>query len=99
MFRGDDGVGKEGQSAKDQPKYRRKWKKREAVEDLPTGPKEATSTVLTIEDEARSPHRHPSSQPLASEVGGRVKPPFAPPNSQDYHCTPRNDAANDLKQT
>jgi transposase InsO family protein len=29
-----------------------KWKKREAVTDLPTGPKEAKSTVLSIEDEA-----------------------------------------------
>lgn len=29
-----------------------KWKKRTAVKDLPTGPKEAHSTVLSIEDEA-----------------------------------------------
>ena len=29
-----------------------KWKKREAVSDLPTGPKEPKSTVLSIEDEA-----------------------------------------------
>jgi transposase InsO family protein len=29
-----------------------KWKKRTAVSDLPTGPKEAKSTVLSIEDEA-----------------------------------------------
>jgi transposase InsO family protein len=29
-----------------------KWKKRASVTDLPTGPKEATSTVLSIEDEA-----------------------------------------------
>jgi hypothetical protein len=29
-----------------------KWKKREAVADLPTGPREAKSTVLSIEDEA-----------------------------------------------
>jgi hypothetical protein len=29
-----------------------KWKKRMAVEDLPTGPKDAHSTVLSIEDEA-----------------------------------------------
>jgi len=29
-----------------------KWKKRESVSDLPTGPKEAKSTVLSIEDEA-----------------------------------------------
>jgi len=29
-----------------------KWKKREAVCDLPTGPKDAKSTVLTIEEEA-----------------------------------------------
>ena len=29
-----------------------KWKKRTAVKDLPTGPKDAHSTVLSIEDEA-----------------------------------------------
>ncbi len=29
-----------------------KWKKRETVTDLPTGPKEPASTVLSIEDEA-----------------------------------------------
>jgi len=29
-----------------------KWKKREAVSDLPTGPKEPKSSVLSIEDEA-----------------------------------------------
>ncbi|TAM16063.1 MAG: helix-turn-helix domain-containing protein, partial [Candidimonas sp.] len=29
-----------------------KWKKREAVSDLPTGPKQPKSTVLSIEDEA-----------------------------------------------
>jgi hypothetical protein len=29
-----------------------KWKKRETITDLPTGPKEAKSTVLSIEDEA-----------------------------------------------
>jgi transposase-like protein len=29
-----------------------KWKKREAVSDLPTGPKTPKSTVLSIEDEA-----------------------------------------------
>ncbi len=29
-----------------------KWKKRTAVKDLPTGPKDAHSTVLTIEEEA-----------------------------------------------
>ncbi len=29
-----------------------KWKKREAVSDLPTGPKQAMSTVLSAEDEA-----------------------------------------------
>ena len=29
-----------------------KWKRRETVADLPTGPKEAKSTVLSIEDEA-----------------------------------------------
>jgi hypothetical protein len=29
-----------------------KWKKREAVADLPTGPKEAKSSVLSLEDEA-----------------------------------------------
>jgi transposase-like protein len=34
------------------PKTVAKWKKRETVADLPTGPKEAKSTVLSIEDEA-----------------------------------------------
>ena len=29
-----------------------KWKQRETVADLPTGPKEAKSTVLSIEEEA-----------------------------------------------
>ena len=29
-----------------------KWKKRSSVADLPTGPKEPKSTVLSIEDEA-----------------------------------------------
>jgi transposase-like protein len=29
-----------------------KWRKREGVADLPTGPKEPKSTVLTVEDEA-----------------------------------------------
>ena len=29
-----------------------KWKERETVADLPTGPKEAKSTVLSIEEEA-----------------------------------------------
>jgi transposase-like protein len=29
-----------------------KWKKRVSVADLPTGPKEAKSSVLSIEDEA-----------------------------------------------
>ena len=29
-----------------------KWKKRASASDLPTGPKEAKSTVLTVEDEA-----------------------------------------------
>ena len=30
-----------------------KWKQRETVADLPTGPKEATSTVLSIEEDHR----------------------------------------------
>jgi transposase InsO family protein len=34
------------------PKTVAKWKKRNSVGDLPTGPKEAKSTVLSIEDEA-----------------------------------------------
>lgn len=34
------------------PKTVAKWKKRTSVADLPTGPKEPTSTVLSIEDEA-----------------------------------------------
>ena len=29
-----------------------KWKKRTSISDLPTGPKEARSTVLTVEEEA-----------------------------------------------
>ena len=29
-----------------------KWKRRTAVKDLPTGPKDARSTVLSIEEEA-----------------------------------------------
>ena len=29
-----------------------KWRKRESVSDLPTGPKVPKSTVLTVEDEA-----------------------------------------------
>jgi transposase-like protein len=31
-----------------------KWKERETVADLPTGPREAKSTVLSIEEEASS---------------------------------------------
>jgi len=34
------------------PKTVAKWKKRTATADLPTGPKEARSTVLSVEDEA-----------------------------------------------
>ena len=34
------------------PKTVAKWKKRRSVSDLPTGPKDAKSTVLTIEEEA-----------------------------------------------
>jgi transposase-like protein len=34
------------------PKTVAKWKKRGAVADLPTGPKEPKSTVLSIEEEA-----------------------------------------------
>ena len=34
------------------PKTVAKWKKRRSVSDLPTGPKEAKSTVLSIEEEA-----------------------------------------------
>jgi len=34
------------------PKTVAKWKKRIAVGDLPTGPKDIKSTVLTIEEEA-----------------------------------------------
>jgi len=34
------------------PKTVAKWKKRTSVADLPTGPKEAKSTVLSVEDEA-----------------------------------------------
>ena len=34
------------------PKTVAKWKKRSSVADLPTGPKQPTSTVLSIEEEA-----------------------------------------------
>ena len=34
------------------PKTVAKWKKRGSVADLPTGPKDAASTVLSIEEEA-----------------------------------------------
>jgi hypothetical protein len=34
------------------PKTVAKWKKRGSVADLPTGPREAKSTVLSVEDEA-----------------------------------------------
>jgi transposase-like protein len=34
------------------PKTVAKWKRRTSVSDLPTGPKDAHSTVLSIEDEA-----------------------------------------------
>jgi hypothetical protein len=34
------------------PKTVAKWKKREAVTDLPTGPKDAKSTVLSVAEEA-----------------------------------------------
>jgi transposase-like protein len=34
------------------PKTVAKWRKRSSVADLPTGPKERTSTVLSIEEEA-----------------------------------------------
>ena len=34
------------------PKTVAKWKKRSSVSDLPTGPKEPRSTVLTVEEEA-----------------------------------------------
>jgi transposase-like protein len=34
------------------PKTVAKWKRRTSVSDLPTGPKDVHSTVLSIEDEA-----------------------------------------------
>ena len=34
------------------PKTVAKWRKRTSVADLPTGPKEPTSTVLSVEEEA-----------------------------------------------
>ncbi len=34
------------------PKTVAKWKRRTSVSDLPTGPREPKSTVLTVEDEA-----------------------------------------------
>ena len=36
------------------PKTVAKWKKRTSVADLPTGPKEPQSTVLSVEEEASS---------------------------------------------
>src|ERR1700757_2323191 len=43
------------------PKTVAKWKKRGSVADLPTGPQEPRSTVLSIEDEASIPHLTRSS--------------------------------------
>src|SRR5215831_9973734 len=45
------------------PKTVAKWKKRSFVADLPTGPKQPSSTVLSIEEEARD------YQEFRAEVG------------------------------
>ena len=51
--------------ARDQPEdCRPEWKKRISTTDLPTGPKEAKSTVLTVErgrDHGRLPPPHPAA--------------------------------------
>ena len=41
-----------GPALRDQAEDRRKWKKRGSVADVPTGPKDAKSTVLSAEEEA-----------------------------------------------
>jgi len=46
-----------------------KWKKRTSVADLPTGPKEVVSTVLSIEEEAIIVGRAPPSG-VATFSGG-----------------------------
>ena len=46
------------------PKTVAKWKKRSSAADLPTGPKEPRSTVLSVEDEGvhrRVSHAHPAA--------------------------------------
>ena len=50
-----------------------KWKKRGSVADLPTGPKEAKSTVLSVEYEAIivAFRRHTLLPPLAQNRGGK----------------------------
>ena len=48
-----------------------KWKQRETVADLPTGPKEAKSTVLSIEEEAIIV---PIPAPLQAMLSQRVHP-------------------------
>jgi hypothetical protein len=40
-----------GQAPRDQPE-KAKWKKRSSAADLPTGPRQPTSTVLSIGEEA-----------------------------------------------
>lgn len=57
-----------------------KWKKRTTVKDLPTGPKEAHSTTLSVEEEAIiiAFHRHtllPFDDCLYALQGGRITDP------------------------
>lgn len=43
------------------PKTVAKWKKRTSVADLPTGPRQPCSTVLSVEDEACLSQAHPAA--------------------------------------
>jgi hypothetical protein len=47
-----------------------KWKQRETVADLPTDPKRATSTLLSIEEEARLPEIE-ASRPRSYHGAGK----------------------------
>ena len=68
------------------PKTVAKWKKRGSVADLPTGPKDAKSTVLSVEEEAIISPRwsvSPATSRLALSTGAAVAPiiPPAPANA------------------
>lgn len=55
-----------------------KWKKRTAVKDLPTGPKDARSTVLSIEEEAiivAFPQAHATAASLPRRRPGTASMP------------------------